>query len=832
MRKYLIIFITLFLISPSFAVELKRNWKIFFIPQTHLDIGYTHTQDEVMQKQWNNLTAAMDIMERTQGYPKEARFKWSAESTYTFETFLNQASEKEKERFFYFIKNGQMGSDGLFANLLYGLNRPEELRQALSFKEKLEKLTGHPMDSAMVSDVPGWSWGLPEVLSNYGVKYLSLGPNQFDRIGYTIKDWGDKPFYWVSPSGAKVLTFIHGLGYSSFGYPRKVPFPKNAKSIFEYLQKLEDEKYPYDIIPIRYTFDGADNAGPDANLPEKVIEWNKKNPKAQISLTTVSEALGEFERQYGNLLPQIAGEFSPYWTDGVASTARETAIFKNASEELDQLQTLYSILRPNDFPENIFHQAWNNVLLFSEHTWGAHNSVSRPNLDFVKSQWEWKKNTALNAKNLSLKLKEDLLAEDLGSKIITVYNNHSWPVSGLVKIKSKNPIGLESIDGKKIYSQSLSSDESIFFAENVPALGFKTFNIINESLKVESGCQISDHSMSNGIYKIEFEPKYGTIKSIISLKDNREFVKKDFEDKFNEYIYISGHNPSKGRRKTLMQKTEFEILQKGPLVCSMKISRRVFNSNSLVTIVTLSNNSERIDLENILDRPVVRRKEGIHFAFPVNANNPKIKYDVTWGVVDISKDLMSGACKNYFTPLRWVDISGSDQGMMIVLQDAPLIESGEITMDAKKNDWTRDLLQNGVIYSYVMNNYWHTNYKADQPGITSFRYSLFPHTGYDGSANIKKSLEVVQPLLGQRGENIFSQEHNGISINNDSIIIESAKVKEAGLLEINLFNTSDKSQSGTLSANYCQDLYLPNKKILDGALDFNKFEMKRIYCSF
>jgi hypothetical protein len=104
MRKYLIILITLFLISPSFAVELKRNWKIFLIPQTHLDIGYTHTQDEVMQKQWNNLTSAMDIMERTQGFPKEARFKWSAESTYTFETFLNQASEKEKERFFYFIK--------------------------------------------------------------------------------------------------------------------------------------------------------------------------------------------------------------------------------------------------------------------------------------------------------------------------------------------------------------------------------------------------------------------------------------------------------------------------------------------------------------------------------------------------------------------------------------------------------------------------------------------------------------------------------------------------------------------------------------------------------
>jgi alpha-mannosidase len=59
----------------------------------------------------------------------------------------------------------------------------------------------------------------------------------------------------------------------------------------------------------------------------------------------------------------------------------------------------------------------------------------------------------------------------------------------------------------------------------------------------------------------------------------------------------------------VIHRTNFEILQKGPLVCSLKISRRVYKSKSLVTIVTLSSNSERIDIENILDRPTVRRKE-------------------------------------------------------------------------------------------------------------------------------------------------------------------------------------------------------------------------------
>lgn len=835
MKKYLIILTTLFFIYPSFASELKRNWKIFLIPQTHLDIGFTHTQAEVMQKQWNHLTSAMDVMERTQGFSKEARFKWSTESTYTFETFLDQASEKDKERFLYFVKNGQIGVDGFFANLLFGLNRPEELRQSLAYKEKLEKLTGRRFDSAMVSDVPGWSWSLPEVLSQYGIKYLSLGPNQFDRIGHTLDDWGDKPFYWVSPSGSKILTFIHGLGYSSWGWPLRITFPGSGKKIYKYLKKLEDEKYPYDIIPIRYTFDGADNAGPDKDLPERILEWNKKNPKAHVSITTVSEALGEFEKQYGDKLPHFSGDFTPYWTDGAASTARETAIARNASEELDQLQTLYSLFMPMEFPLNTFHQAWNNILLYNEHTWGAHNSIRRPNHHFVKSQWEWKKNTALTAQNLALNLKGSFQKND-NSNFLAVYNSHSWPVSGIVKFKINQAATLESLDGEKIPTQFLTNNEAIFFAENIPPLGRKIFKINNNSLKVESGCQINGHSISNGNFKVEFDSKDGTIKSILS-KDGREFVKNDFRDGFNSYIYISGKKPNIGRRPTVIHRTNFEILQNGPLVCSLKISRRVYKSKGLDTIVTLVSNSERIDIENILDRPTVRKKEAIHFSFPVKAKNPKIRYDVAWGTVDLSKDLMKGACKNYFTPLRWVDISGEDQGMMIVLQDAPFFEVGEITMDAKKNKWNRDLIQNGVIYSYAMNNYWHTNYKADQPGMTSFRYSLFPHSGYDVSYNMKKSLEVVQPLLGHKGEDLFAKNLKSFSLNNDSVIIESAKVKEDNIIEINLFNISDKNQKTSIYAANCSKLLLlengvPNKRILNGKLDFSKHEMKRIYCSF
>ena len=39
------------LFGNLFIKKLTRNWKIYIIHHTHVDIGYTHTQDEVLKIQ-------------------------------------------------------------------------------------------------------------------------------------------------------------------------------------------------------------------------------------------------------------------------------------------------------------------------------------------------------------------------------------------------------------------------------------------------------------------------------------------------------------------------------------------------------------------------------------------------------------------------------------------------------------------------------------------------------------------------------------------------------------------------------------------------------------
>ena len=171
------------------------------------------------------------------------------------DSFLKQATPEKRSEFIHAVKAGQVELDALYGNELTGLCRPEELFRLLGCANRLSKQYGVTIDSAMISDVPGWTWGIVPALAQNGVKYFSMGPNHVHRIGYTLQQWGDRPFYWVSPSGQeKVLCWVAGKGYSWFhsGLQGRIGKMK-PEPLFGYLRQLEAAGFPYDMVQLRYT---------------------------------------------------------------------------------------------------------------------------------------------------------------------------------------------------------------------------------------------------------------------------------------------------------------------------------------------------------------------------------------------------------------------------------------------------------------------------------------------------------------------------------------------------------------------------------------------------
>lgn len=749
--------------------QLKKKWKIHLVHHTHLDIGYTHTQDEVLKLQLRNLEKAMELIESTKGYSSESRFKWNPEILWAVEYWLDKADENQKNYFSKLVKKGSMGLDGLYANFLTGLCRPEELDKSFKIKRKIEKLLDIKIDSAMITDVPGWNWGLTTVLFQNGIKYLSCGTNNGDRIGYIKQAWADKPFYWISPSGKeKILLYVHGKGYSWFhtgplGKNKDLSRKLNPDRISRYLHQLEKENYPYDTVIIRYNI-GADNGPPDEKLSDIVAKWNKEYPNMQLIISTNSQAMRDFEEKYGKDLPSYQGDITPYWEDGAASSARETAIARQAGELLTQAYSLSASVRvPLD--EKISDSALKNILLFNEHTWGAYNSISKPDHEFAVSQWKCKANYAYEASREcaeliekvtgSRRLSPETIPEIIESKApesedeyITVYNTNSWPVSQTVEIKTRyNSVYDEN--GNQITSQKLSDGKLAFRAENIAPNSSRVYRFAFDG-DVKSNVQ-SDGKLTfdNGIIKLRIDEKTGHISSLIYKE--YEYVGSNRKLQFNNFVFAKGKWGT--RKLTDESEADISVIDVGAVLTRIEIKRKAYKTRSLITYITLYSNDRGVYVTNIIDRDAERKKEGLYFAFPFNLTDARVTYDTIYGSAKVNEDQLEGSNKNFITATRWFDVSDNDRGISCALLDAPLIKIGRLVHDPIRTGnpylcgWLKECIYDGTVYSYVMNNYWMTNYKADQEGKSIFRYVFRPHGVYSEEKTYKFAAEQMQKLI-------------------------------------------------------------------------------------
>jgi hypothetical protein len=267
--------------AATIPLELKpvARRELHLLSHSHNDIGYSDLQVKVEKDQWRYLEEGMALAKKTANYPPEARFKWNVEMLWPVESYLAQASESQRRDFVDAVKNGWVGLEGFLCGELTGLCPPEELVQLTEYGRRLVRQCGlPPITTAMISDIPGSSWSTVQALALAGVKYFSSGPNYVpflpdrgDRIGFTLKSWGDRPFYWVSPSGGqKVLFWMAGRGYSWFHGLNQGNLGKSGeKPILDYARELADQGYPYDMVQVRYTV-GGDNGPPDPALPDMV----------------------------------------------------------------------------------------------------------------------------------------------------------------------------------------------------------------------------------------------------------------------------------------------------------------------------------------------------------------------------------------------------------------------------------------------------------------------------------------------------------------------------------------------------------------------------------
>jgi hypothetical protein len=748
-----------------------RPLTVYVLPHSHTDIGYTEIQTDIEDKQVQNLLAGMEIARRTADYPAGARFVWNVEVLWAADLFLQRLDDGARQQFFEAVKAGQVALNGMYLNELTGLCRPEELLRLFRMATQLGEQTGVPIESAMISDVPGYTWGTVSAMAHGGVRYFSVAPNYFDRIGDILVQWENKPFYWVGPDGhSRVLVWIPFWGYAmSHRYHEMSP-----KLVEDFCEGLAKRDYPYEIAYVRWAGIG-DNAVPDPDICDFIRDWNEKylSPKFIISSTT--EAFRAFEQRHGAELPSVAGDWTPYWEDGTGSSALETAMNRASSDRLAQAETVWAVANPGSYPADAFEDAWREVLLYSEHTWGAWCSVSEPFRRETREQWAIKQSYAVAADRQSRDLLSRSLAQFKGTPVpdaIDLVNTTSWTRSEIVRLPkflTEDKDRVVEANGGPVPSQRLRNGELVMWAKDVPSLAARRYILHKDTPHMEGAAvavNAESGTLDNGIIRLRMDQQTGGIAELylngleVNLVDNAD------GQTLNEYLYFLGENPSDVEP---VANVRIQAGESGPLVASLLIESDAPGCRQLVREIRLLAGQDAVEIINMVDkdRLVARKwryhdkrgKESLNFGFPFAVPDGQVRLDVPFGVIRPDADQIPSACKNWFTVGRWADVSNDQFGVTWVTLDAPLVQVGGLTanlLNSQTNPdaWRKEVGPTQKIYSWAMNNHWGTNYRAYQEGPHVFRFLLRPHRGYDPAAAARLAIAAGQPLLpmAARGE--------------------------------------------------------------------------------
>jgi Glycosyl hydrolases family 38 N-terminal domain/Glycosyl hydrolases family 38 C-terminal beta sandwich domain/Glycosyl hydrolases family 38 C-terminal domain len=819
----------------------QRRWTVYLFHHSHTDIGYTDLQSRVARNHAEYLDSVIDYCRQTDAYPDDAKFRWTIEVAWALQQYARLRPEAKVRELAELIKAGRVELSGIYLQLSDCFAH-EELARTVAVARDFARRYGFEVRTAMNNDVNGFSWGLPQVFRQAGVRYFASGINE-TRSRAPLRR--PNAFWWEGPDGSRILHW-NGEHYLFANYELLLheEVDKSSVKVNDYLLKLAARgDYPQDMIAFNISAWTTDNCPPGRALSDRVKEWNERFASPRLRLATMREYFEALESRYGAKLPVHKLGWPDYWTDGVASTAFETGINRLAHNELlsaEKFATAASLLDWGFiYPASEFRDAYDNTMLYDEHTWGAWNSISDPYSEFARSQWTLKSAFAYKAREAArtmLRRSTERLARFVAADkphTVVVFNPLSWPRTDIVRLNL--PKELENRKGRfRVVERAtglerpfqLSDERTLLFtARDVPALGYATFEVRPEEMPTPPAptSVVRENVIENAFYRLTVDPKTGGLASVYDKESGRELVDRKAPHALNTYIY---ETPAGGRQavddmtkraafdRAVPGKVSWAAGWNGPVAASLTVRSAAKMCPELEQRIVLYDDFKRIDLVNVLHKDETLAPEAVYFAFPFDVGaaaspapaagsrnagrgaanppaGPAVRFEIAGADMAPESEQLPLTTRDWHTVQHWVEFVGPAARVVWSPVEAPLVQFGDINT----GKWLKKLeITNAWVYSYAMNNYWMTNFKAGQGGRLEFRYALTSTAAgpADRVASSRFGWEVHTPLVAvwvlaaesevaiSSATRLAAAAASFASVDKPNVIIQALKVAEAG----------------------------------------------------
>lgn len=741
------------------------------VGHTHIDVAWLWTVAQTREKAARSFSTVLNLMKQ---YP-EYIFMSSQPQLYQF---VKEDQPEIYEKIKAMVAGGRWEPEGaMWLEADCNLTSGESLvRQIIHGKKFFKDEFGIDSKILWLPDVFGYSSALPQILKKTGVDYFmttKIGWNEYNKLPYDT-------FMWEGMDGTEVLThFITTTQYKkdgeinqNTGYNGMI----NASDVMGCWQRYQQKDMNGEVLNCFGFGDGG--GGPTKHMLESARRFAKGIPGAPK--VKVGKSLDYFRKldktvRNSKKLPRWVGELYLETHRGTYTSMAKNKKFNRKSEFLnlgaEMLSVLNTVTSHGEYPVKELKECWNTTLLNQFHDIIPGSSI--------KEVYEVSTKEYLHINGVAKNIIDRAAAQiasniDLKETSVVVFNQLGFERSDIVEFEMpKGFTEVEVYDERKlVVSQRTGDNKIIFFAQAVPAIGYKCFTIKNVESKVKasSSLKISTKEFENKFFNIKLDENANFV-SIYDKINEREVIKNGqkanvlqaFEDKPLDFDNWNINIYYQEKMWEVNDIQNIEILEKGPVRSTIKIERKFLNS-TIIQKIHLYEEMERIDFDTFVDWK--EKHILLKAAFPVDVHAEKATYEIQYGNIERPTHWNTSWDYAKFEVVghKWADISEDKYGVS-------LLNDCKYGYDIKDSVMRLSLLKSGV----------YPNPEADKEEH-EFIYSLYPHSGNWKEASVTKTAYSLNSPFNVKLEGA----HEGkllrsmslFNLDKENVIIEVVKKAE------------------------------------------------------
>lgn len=762
------------------------------VGHTHIDVAWLWTVEQTREKVNRSFSTVLKLMDE---YP-EYVFMSSQPQLYKM---VKQDNPKLYEKIKEKIRLGVWEAEGaMWLEADCNVTSGESLvRQIIHGKRFFKDEFGIDSKILWLPDVFGYSAAIPQMLKKSGIKYFmttKIAWNQFNKIP-------NDTFMWKGIDGTEVLT--HFITTTVPGQNKDSHFTTynghiQPDTIIGAWKRYQNKNINNDVLVSFGWGDGG--GGATLEMLENAKRLSRGIPG--VPKVKIGKALDYFEKLEKKVLnsrnlPKWVGELYLEYHRGTYTSMgrnkRDNRKCENLYVAAEKINSLSMILG-NEYPQENINRSWETILLNQFHDIIPGSSI-KDVYDVTEKEYA---NLLDNVDSLIDKGIDNIVKRiKLKERNLVVLNTLGFERNDIVTFEIPqniiNPCVIDEF-GNEIVCQKVDEGKAIFFAQNIPANGYKTFkvveSILNENVN-QYELEINKTHMENKFFRVELDD-FAQIKSFVNKELNREVIKNGclaneiqaFEDMpmcFDNWdidIYY------KEKMWKIDNLESIEVLEYGPVRATLKIERKFLDS-AIVQKVQIYNDIDRIDFDTYVDWK--EKDILVKVAFPVDVNAKEATYEIQYGNVTRSTHNNTSWDVAAFEVCghKWADLSEGGFGVSI-LNDC------KYGYDIKDGNMRLTLLKSSC----------DPNPCADKEEHL-FKYSLYAHSGtWKEGDTVKLAYQLNTPLFAR-----IEEAHEGdldkslslIKIDKDNVIIEVIKkAEDSDYVVIRMYEFHNKRTNITL----------------------------------